>query len=121
MKKILSFLVVVLCTQMVNAQTDSLKVGARPTFDRSLKQLPIQKVQQEKVAQAQPADSLEGETIEHIESVINAIDKKVAYVKSDQTENEKAIATGWYELMARNRAAWVADKEELLRRKNLQK
>jgi hypothetical protein len=63
-------------------------------------------------------DSLAGMTIEHCESVIQAIDTKVAYVKNDPQENEKAIASGWYESTARQRAAWVADRDELIRRKN---
>jgi hypothetical protein len=63
-------------------------------------------------------DSLAGMTIEHCESVIQAIDIKVAYVKNDPVENEKAIAIGWYESTARQRAAWVADRDELIRRKN---
>lgn len=121
MKKLVPALLILFVSHGLFAQQDSVQKGARPSLDRSVKQLPIQKVQQQKVAQAPVADSLEGETIEHIESVIAAIDHKVAYVKSDQIQNEKALATGWYDLMARNRAAWVADKEELLRRKNTQK
>lgn len=65
-----------------------------------------------------PKDTLAGMTIEHCESVIQAIDTKVAYVKNDPVENEKAIASGWYESTARQRAAWVADRDELIRRKN---
>lgn len=63
-------------------------------------------------------DSLAGMTIEHCEYVIQAIDQKVEYIKSDQTQHEQALASGWYDRMAVNRAAWVADRDELLRRKN---
>jgi Na+/phosphate symporter len=67
---------------------------------------------------ANPKDSLAGMTVELCEYVINAIDQKVEYIKNDQTEHEKALASGWYDRMAVNRAAWVADRDELLRRKN---
>lgn len=63
-------------------------------------------------------DSLAGMTIEHCEYVIQAIDQKVEYIKSDQTQHEQALASGWYDRMAQNRAAWVADRDELIRRKN---
>src|ERR1044071_5466439 len=47
------------------------------------------------------ADTLAGETIEHCNSMVQAIDNKVEYVKSDQNQHEKALATGWYDKMAR--------------------
>ncbi len=65
-----------------------------------------------------PKDSLEGETLAHVNAVIKAIDHKVAYVKSDQSENQKAIETGWYDKMAEQRAIFVAKREVLLQREN---
>ena len=55
------------------------------------------------------------ETVEHLNSVINAIDTKVAYVKSDQVENQKALESGWYDMMAKQRASLVSKKEALLK------
>jgi hypothetical protein len=62
------------------------------------------------------ADSLQGETIEHLDALIQAIDGKVAFVKSDQTENEKALASGWYDKMASTRARCVAKRQVLVAR-----
>jgi hypothetical protein len=64
------------------------------------------------------SDSLAGETIAHCDAVIRAIDNKVEYVKSDQTMNEKALADGWFDKMARNRAIYVARKEALIARES---
>lgn len=66
-------------------------------------------------------DSLAGITAQHCQSVIDAIDSKVAYIQSDPEEHAKALASGWYELMAKNRRDWVADRDELIRRENLTK
>ena len=66
------------------------------------------------------ADTLAGETIEHCDALILAIDNKVAHVKSDQYQNEKALATGWYDKMANNRAGYVARREALIARKQKQ-
>ena len=102
------------------AFTGLLVYGQEPAA-RAIKLTPIKSETSVKPIQAEPADSLAGMTVEHCETVIAAIDSKVAYIKSDQTQNEKAIASGWYTLMERNRAAWVADRDELLRRKAQQK
>jgi len=63
-------------------------------------------------------DSLAGETIEHLNAVINAIDSKVAYIKSDQTENKKATESGWFDMMAKQRDILVAKREALIQRQN---
>jgi len=63
------------------------------------------------------SDSLNGETIEHLDAVINAIDSKVAYIKTDQTESQKATESGWFDMMAKQRAILVAKREVLLARK----
>lgn len=63
-------------------------------------------------------DSLQGETIEHLEKYIQAIDTKVEYVNSDQTLREKASAEGWFDRMAAHRARAVARKELLLAKEN---
>lgn len=62
------------------------------------------------------ADSLEGETLEHLDAWIQAIDNKVEYVNSDQTMREKALANGWFDQMARHRKRAVARKEALIAR-----
>jgi len=62
------------------------------------------------------ADSLEGETLEHLDAWIQAIDTKVELVNSDQTMREKALADGWFEQMAGHRARAVARKEALIAR-----
>lgn len=63
-------------------------------------------------------DSLEGETIEHLDVMIRAIDTKVANVQNDQTMSEKAQADGWFDKMAAYRARAVARKEALLARES---
>lgn len=60
-------------------------------------------------------DSLEGETLEHLNVMIQAIDNKVAYVKNDQTLTEKAEADGWFDKMAEYRARAVARREALIK------
>ena len=55
------------------------------------------------------------ETVEHLNSVITAIDNKVAYVKGNEAENQKALESGWYEMMAKQRASLVLKKEALLK------
>lgn len=59
-------------------------------------------------------DSLKNETIEHCEAVIEAIDRKVDYIKNDQDENAKALESGWYIQMAETRARMVARKEAII-------
>lgn len=66
------------------------------------------------------ADSLQGETIEHLDALIQAIDGKVAFVKNDPEQNEKALASGWYDKMAATRARSVAKREVLVARGNTQ-
>jgi hypothetical protein len=88
---------------------------------REVKVTKLQPAKSENAPSSNPntaQDSLAGMTAEHCESVIQAIDTKVAYVKNNPIENEKALASGWYESTARQRAAWVADRDELIRRKN---
>lgn len=63
-------------------------------------------------------DTLQGETIEHLEKYIQAIDTKVEYVNSDQALREKAMAEGWFDKMSAHRARAVARKELLLTREN---
>jgi len=61
-------------------------------------------------------DSLSGESLEHLNYVIYAIDSKVAYIKSDQAENQKALESGWYDMMEKQRAILVAKREILVKR-----
>lgn len=62
------------------------------------------------------ADSLEGETLEHLDAWIQAIDTKVEYVNNDQAMREKALADGWFDQMARHRKRAVARREALIAR-----
>jgi hypothetical protein len=55
------------------------------------------------------------ETVEHLDYVIKAIDNKVAHVKSDQGENQQALETGWYDMMAKQRASLVEKRTTLLK------
>ncbi len=55
------------------------------------------------------------ETVEHLDYVIKAIDNKVAHVKSDQGENQEALETGWYDMMAKQRASLVEKRTALLK------
>lgn len=66
----------------------------------------------------QAQDSLAGETVEHLNSVIDAIDSKVAYVKTDEAESKKATEAGWFIMMARQREILVAKREVLIQRQN---
>jgi hypothetical protein len=61
-------------------------------------------------------DPLEGETIEHLDAVILAIDHKVSFVKNDEEQHKKALETGWYDKMAKSREKLVAKREALLER-----
>lgn len=86
------------------------------------RQVAVKKLEPAKSTVTTPStssDSLAGMTVEQCQSVIDAIDHKVEYIKSDQTQHEKALASGWYDRMAKNRAAWVADRDELMRREKL--
>jgi len=69
----------------------------------------------------QTQDSLAGETVEHLNSVIDAIDSKVAYVKTDEAESKKATDSGWFIMMARQREILVAKREALIQRQNVTK
>jgi hypothetical protein len=62
------------------------------------------------------SDPLEGETIEHLDAVILAIDHKVEFVKNDEEQHKKALETGWYDKMAASRAKLTAKKQLLLER-----
>ena len=63
-------------------------------------------------------DSLQGETIEHLNILIQAIDNKVEVVNNDQSLKEKALAEGWFDKMAAYRARAVARREALLQRES---
>lgn len=63
-------------------------------------------------------DSLQGESIEHLDAMIRAIDNKVEVVNSDQSLKEKALAEGWFDKMAAYRARAVARREALLLRES---
>lgn len=69
----------------------------------------------------QAQDSLAGETVEHLNSVIDAIDSKVAYVKTDEAESKKATDSGWFIMMAKQREILVAKREALIQRQNATK
>lgn len=88
---------------------------------QNVKLTPIKSSSSVPAPKAIQADSLAGETVEHLDAVIQAIDVKVAYVNGDAAEKEKALASGWYEQMAASRARLVARKQELLRRQNEEK
>jgi hypothetical protein len=62
------------------------------------------------------ADSLAGESLEHLDAQIKAIDNKVEYVNSDQAMREKALANGWFDQMAKHRERAVARREALIAR-----
>ena len=66
-------------------------------------------------------DSLSGESLEHLNYVIYAIDSKVAYVKADEAENQKALESGWYDMMAKQREILVAKREILIQRQSQEK
>lgn len=53
------------------------------------------------------------ETIAHCEAMIKAIDNKVAHVKSDPEQLQRAIAAGWFDRMASNRERYVTAKKAL--------
>lgn len=55
------------------------------------------------------------ETVEHLNSVILAIDHKVEFIKNDQTENQHAIESGWYDKMAQKRADLVEKRDNLIK------
>lgn len=91
----------------------------KPTREVKITKLQPAQIQNSPATKPQnDVDTLAGKTVEHCESVIQAIDFKVAYVKGDPVEHEKALAIGWYEQAAKERAAWVADRDELIRRRN---
>lgn len=67
--------------------------------------------------QAQPAATVTvpaGETIEHCDAMIKAIDTKVEYITAHADEKAHAEQTGWFEKMARKREIFVARKEYLI-------
>lgn len=55
-----------------------------------------------------------GETIEHCNAMISAIDIKVQYVLAHEDEKVRAEQNGWFEKMAHNRALYVSRKEYLV-------
>lgn len=59
--------------------------------------------------------STPAETVEHLDYVIKAIDNKVAHVQSDQTENQQALETGWFDMMAKQRATLVEKRAALIK------
>ena len=61
------------------------------------------------------------ESIEHIDSVIAAIDSKVAWVKQDQTENQKALESGYYVMMETQKAKLLEKRKELVGLQNSDK
>src|SRR3990167_8371163 len=60
------------------------------------------------------ADSLEGETLEHLDAWILAIDNKVEHVNSDQAQREKALANGWFDQMATYKKHTITHKKTLI-------
>ncbi|WP_300663293.1 hypothetical protein [Fluviicola sp.] len=66
------------------------------------------------------SDSLAGETITHCDAMLEAIDQKVAYIRSDQSMSERAQADGWFDKMASYRAKYLARKEALIQREKQQ-
>lgn len=51
--------------------------------------------------------------IVNIESHIAAIDYKVNYIESDQTQKEEAIQSGWFDEMARIKSELIEEKKQL--------
>lgn len=60
-------------------------------------------------------DSLKGETIEHCEAMIQAIDYKVNLVQGNAELAQKAKTEGWFDQMAQTRALYVSRKEYLMK------
>lgn len=56
-------------------------------------------------------------TVEHCDVVIASIDSKVASVKADPAQHEQALSSGYYEMMAKQRAKLVEQREQLLLQK----
>ena len=85
-----------------------------PTFAQNTAKSPDLQYNSAPVSNNQPVnDSLAGETIEHCNAMIKAIDNKVAHVQSDQAQREKAVANGWFDRMAANRERFSARKKAL--------
>jgi len=61
-----------------------------------------------------PADTLQGETVAHLNAYIQAIDTKVEYVSNDQSLREKAMVSGWFDQMKVARARAVAKRDALI-------
>ncbi len=118
MKNLLLALPLLACS--VYAQEQPVRtLTAQPATKQAATSQPVrlQKIQQAPgTIITQETDSLAGETIAHCDAVIAAIDHKVAYIRSDQSKAESAEANGWFDQMARNRAAYVARREALLQR-----
>ncbi len=73
-----------------------------------------QSISQPAKSQLVVADTMKGETIEHCDATIRAIDIKFNHVNSDQAQKDIANANGWFDQMAKNRAAYVARRAFLL-------
>lgn len=56
--------------------------------------------------------------LEGVNDLIEAIDYKVEYVKSNPEENAKALNSGWFEQMERNKANALKQKAELIQKIN---
>jgi hypothetical protein len=60
-------------------------------------------------------DTMKGETIEHCDAMIQAIDYKVTLIQGNEELAKKAKSEGWFDQMAHNRAVFVSRKEYLLK------
>ena len=60
-------------------------------------------------------DTMKGETIEHCDAMIQAIDYKVTLIQGNEELTKKAQSEGWFDQMAHNRAVFVSRKEYLVK------
>lgn len=60
-------------------------------------------------------DTMKGETVEHCDAMIQAIDYKVTLIQGNEELAKKAKSEGWFDQMAHNRAVFVSRKEYLLK------
>ena len=60
-------------------------------------------------------DTMKGETIEHCDAMIQAIDYKVTLIQGNEELAKKAQSEGWFDQMAHNRAVFVSRKEYLVK------
>lgn len=65
--------------------------------------------------QLKPAES-DSVTLNRLNQQIQAVHTKIAYIKNDQTLNERALQDGWFEKMNQYLALYEARKQKVLLR-----